>query len=96
MYIPDSIPGADGYDLDYTIHYRSGRTSGTETHSVLKADALSVEGADLSTISGSFVYPGSEEIRAGDICATGYGEVHGIENKGTEDLEMIALIVLKD
>ena len=40
---------------------------------------------------------GTEKIvHAGDICATGYGEVHGLENKTEEDLEMIALIVLKD
>ena len=46
---------------------------------------------------GVFNDNGEEKIvRAGDICATGYGEVHGIENKGSEDLEMIALIVLKD
>lgn len=32
-------------------------------------------------------------VRAGDICATGFGEVHGIENKSDEDLELIALIV---
>lgn len=23
-------------------------------------------------------------VRPGDICATGYGEVHGLENRGTE------------
>ena len=46
---------------------------------------------------GVFNDNGEEKIvRAGDICATGYGEVHGIENKTAEDLEMIALIVLKD
>ena len=44
---------------------------------------------------GVFNDNGTEKIvHAGDICATGYGEVHGIENKGAEDLEMMALIVL--
>ena len=32
-------------------------------------------------------------VRPGDICATGYGEVHGLENRGTEPVELIALIV---
>lgn len=32
-------------------------------------------------------------VHAGDICATGYGEVHGIENQSDEVLELIALIV---
>ena len=46
---------------------------------------------------GVFNDNGTEKIvHAGDICATGYGEVHGLENKTEEDLEMIALIVLKD
>ena len=46
---------------------------------------------------GVFNDNGEEKtVRAGDICATGYGEVHGIENKGSEDLEMIALIVLEN
>ena len=34
-------------------------------------------------------------LHAGDIAATGWGEVHGIENKSDEVLEMIALIVMK-
>ena len=33
-------------------------------------------------------------VTVGDICATGYGEVHGLENTGDEDLEIMALIVL--
>lgn len=32
-------------------------------------------------------------VHAGDICATGFGETHGIENHSSEVLEMIALIV---
>ena len=45
---------------------------------------------------GRFNDNGEEKtVHAGDICATGYGEVHGIENVGSEDLEMIALIVLE-
>ncbi|MCI8398626.1 MAG: cupin domain-containing protein [Oscillibacter sp.] len=44
---------------------------------------------------GVFNDNGTEVIvHAGDICATGFGEVHGIENKSTEMLELIALIVL--
>lgn len=33
------------------------------------------------------------QIQAGDICITRDGEVHGIENTGTEDLVFTALIV---
>ena len=45
---------------------------------------------------GDHPHNGEEKtVHAGDICATGYGEVHGIENVGSEDLEMIALIVLE-
>ena len=44
---------------------------------------------------GRFNDNGEEKIvHAGDICATGYGETHGIENIGSEPLEMMALIVL--
>ena len=43
---------------------------------------------------GVFNDNGTEVIvHAGDICATGYGECHGIENKSSEPLEMIALII---
>ena len=35
-------------------------------------------------------------VTVGDICATGYGEVHGLENTGDEDLEIMALIVLNN
>ena len=34
-------------------------------------------------------------VRAGDICATGYGQTHGLENNSDENLELIALIVLE-
>ena len=45
---------------------------------------------------GVFNDNGKEVIlHAGDIAATGWGEVHGIENKSDEVLEMIALIVMK-
>ena len=32
-------------------------------------------------------------VRAGDVCATGWGETHGIRNNGQEPLEIVALIV---
>ena len=32
-------------------------------------------------------------VHAGDICATGYGESHGLENRSSEPVELIALIV---
>ena len=35
-------------------------------------------------------------LHARDICATGYGESHGIENRTDEPLELIALIVLEE
>ena len=44
---------------------------------------------------GRFNDNGEEKIvHAGDICATGYGETHGLENTGEEDLVLMALIVL--
>ncbi len=32
-------------------------------------------------------------VRPGDICATGYGQHHGLENRTSEPVELIALIV---
>lgn len=32
-------------------------------------------------------------VRAGDVCATGYGQFHGLENRSGEPVELIALIV---
>ena len=32
-------------------------------------------------------------VHPGEICATGYGQSHGMENRTSEPLEMIALIV---
>ena len=32
-------------------------------------------------------------VRPGDICATGYGQHHGLENRSNEPVELIALIV---
>ena len=34
-------------------------------------------------------------VHAGDICATGYGQSHGLENKTDEPVELIALIVME-
>ena len=34
-------------------------------------------------------------VHAGDICATGYGETHGLANESEEDMEIIALIVME-
>ena len=34
-------------------------------------------------------------VRAGDICATGYGESHGLENRTDEPVELIALIAME-
>lgn len=34
-------------------------------------------------------------LHAGDVSATGYGETHGLENRSSEPVEMIALIVLE-
>ena len=32
-------------------------------------------------------------VHAGDICATGFGQHHALENRGKEPVELIALIV---
>ena len=34
-------------------------------------------------------------VKAGDVCATGYGKSHSIENVSDAPMEMIALIVLE-
>lgn len=34
-------------------------------------------------------------VHAGDICATGFGEIHGMENRSDAPLELIALIVME-
>ena len=34
-------------------------------------------------------------VHAGDICARGYGKLHGLENKTDEPVELIALIVME-
>lgn len=34
-------------------------------------------------------------LHPGDIAATGYGESHGMENRGVEPVEFIALIVMQ-
>ena len=45
---------------------------------------------------GLFSDNGEESIvHAGDICATGYGEGHSLENQSDEPLELIALIVME-
>ena len=45
---------------------------------------------------GTFFDNGEEKtVRAGDLCATGYGETHGMENRTAEPLEFIALIMLE-
>ena len=45
---------------------------------------------------GVFNDDGKEVIvHAGDICATGYGQSHGLENKSSEPVELIALIVME-
>ena len=34
-------------------------------------------------------------LHAGDVCSTGYGAVHGLENRTSEPVELIALIVME-
>ena len=34
-------------------------------------------------------------VHPGDICATGYGQFHGLENRTVEPVELIALIVME-
>ena len=34
-------------------------------------------------------------LHPGDLCSTGYGKSHGLENPGSEAVELIALIVTK-
>lgn len=34
-------------------------------------------------------------VRPGDICATGFGKRHGLENRSADPVELIALIVME-
>ena len=34
-------------------------------------------------------------VHPGDVCATGYGQSHSVENRSGEPVEMVALIVLE-
>lgn len=34
-------------------------------------------------------------VRPGDMCATGYGQSHGLENRSSEPVELIALIAME-
>ena len=34
-------------------------------------------------------------VHPGDICATGYGQFHGLENRTDQPVELIALIVME-
>ena len=34
-------------------------------------------------------------VRPGDVCATRHGELHALENRGREPLELMALIVME-
>ena len=49
-------------------------------------------------IKGEAVFQDDDKevlLHAGDIGATGYGQSHGLENKSSEPVEMIALIVME-
>ena len=54
----------------------------TEFYYITRGEGLFNDDGTMTT-----VYPG-------DLCETGHGAMHGIENTGSEPLEMIALIVL--
>ena len=56
----------------------------TEFYYIIKGEGLFNDNGEM------------KKVVAGDVCATGYGEVHGLENTGSEPLELIALVVLKD
>ena len=58
-------------------------TGETEFYYILKGQGLFNDNGEKKAVA------------AGDICATGFGEVHGLENTGAEDLEMMALIVME-
>ena len=58
-------------------------TGETEFYYILKGQGLFNDNGEKKAVA------------AGDICTTGFGEVHGLENTGAEDLEMMALIVME-
>jgi len=66
-----------------------GRSIGYHTHEGETEFYYVIKGEGVFNDNGTEV-----TVHAGDICATGYGEGHGMENRTEEDLEMIALIVL--
>lgn len=53
----------------------------TEFYYILKGEGLFNDNGTAVTVC------------AGDVCATGFGEVHGLENTGAEPMELIALII---
>lgn len=62
------------------VHPHNGET---EFYYILKGEALFNDNGTLTT------------VKAGDVCATGYGESHSIENVSDAPMEMIALIVME-
>lgn len=67
-----------------------GRSIGYHTHEGETEFYYIIKGEGVFNDNGTevTVYPG-------DICATGYGEGHGMENRSAEPMEMIALIVME-
>ena len=49
------------------------------------------------TLQGEGIFTGPDgtktEVKAGDVCLIACGESHGIENTGSDNLEMMALIL---
>lgn len=72
------------------ITVESGRSIGyhdhvdeTEFYYILKGDPVfNDDGAEVV-------------LHPGDICSTGYGKSHGLENRTAEPVELIALIVMQ-
>ena len=67
----------------------AGCSEAPEIHIVPNPESL-VKGEGVFNDDGKEVI-----VHAGDICATGYGQSHGLENKSSEPVEMIALIVME-
>ncbi len=72
------------------ITVEPGRSIGVHAHEHETEFFYIIKGEALFNDNGNFV-----TVKAGDVCATGYGESHSIENVSDAPMEMVALIVLE-
>ncbi|MBR3570534.1 MAG: cupin domain-containing protein [Oscillibacter sp.] len=72
------------------ITVEPGRSIGFHAHEHETEFFYIIKGEGLFNDNGKPV-----TVKAGDVCATGYGESHSMENVSDAPMEMIALIVME-